>query len=64
MAESAVEPYCWFCEEPGHSVFNCPDRQEWHRETRDPDAALRLDPVVDYDPDDDPAADPAGVDEP
>jgi len=51
MAESGFTPFCEFCEELGHSVFDCSERKEWHRETRDPDAALRLDPVIDYDPD-------------
>lgn len=42
--------YCDFCNEAGHGIFDCPEREEWHAEHRDPDAALRLDPVC-RDPD-------------
>mgnify|MGYP000014708786 CR=1 FL=1 len=43
--------YCEYCREAGHSTFDCADWREWHLETRESEAALRLNPVVNYDPD-------------
>ena len=37
--------YCDFCEETGHGVFECSEREDWHEDRALPEAARRLDPV-------------------
>jgi hypothetical protein len=39
------ERYCDFCEEDGHGVFDCPEREDWHEDQAIPEASRRLDPV-------------------
>lgn len=39
------ERFCDFCGETGHGVFNCPERDEFHRDRQISEAARRLDPV-------------------
>jgi hypothetical protein len=45
--ESHLERWsCYCCGEPDHSIFDCPVAEERREERREPEAALRLDPVA------------------
>lgn len=39
------ERHCDFCEERGHSLFDCSEREDWHEDRALSEAARRLDPV-------------------
>ena len=37
---------CHCCGDPDHTIFDCPVAEERREDRREPEAALRLDPVV------------------